>query len=48
MEHHNLPSKTPKRDREKLELHDDAPNRVTLQHDAAIETAMVKGFHLET
>jgi hypothetical protein len=42
-----LPLKTPKQDREKSKLHDDAPNRVTTQRAAAIETAMVKGFHPE-
>jgi hypothetical protein len=40
------PMKTPKRDRAKLELHDNAPKRVTTRQAATIETA-VKSFHLE-
>lgn len=36
-----------KRGREVLELHDNAPKRVTTHHAAVIEIEMIKGFHLE-
>jgi hypothetical protein len=40
-------SMTPARDRGVLELHDDAPKRVTTQTAVIAKTEMVKGFHAE-